>query len=118
MLGQNICSKYTRKRIAELEQRLSFDPIYTDEECTLADGVKLSPPGFAEKMVKLQPKAEDVQQQFPVASDTCTLWLYPYINFIESEKKLLIPFLTRASPPEGKWLKVRIENSRPRLRLS
>lgn len=105
MLGQNICSKYTRKRIAELEQRLNFQPIYSDDDCTLAEGVKLSPPGFTEKMVKLQPNAEDVAARFPVSEDKCALWLYPYINFIESEKKLLIPFLTRASPPEGKWLK-------------
>jgi len=105
MLGQNICSKYTRKRIAELEQRLSFQPIYSDDDCTLAEGVKLSPPGFTEKMVKLQPNSVDVAERFPVSEDKCALWLYPYINFIESEKKLLIPFLTRASPPEGKWLK-------------
>ena len=64
MLAQNICSKYTRKRIAEFEQRLSLEAIYTDEECSLADGVTQTPTDFKDKMVKINTKKEDVLQLF------------------------------------------------------
>ena len=48
----------------------------------------------------------------------CSLWLYPYINFIETEKRLLIPFMSRGSPVEGKWLKDIVKYTpRPRFVL-
>ena len=64
MLAQNICSKYTRKRIAEFEQRLSLEAIYKDEECSLADGVTQTPTDFKDKMVKINTKKEDVFKLF------------------------------------------------------
>ena len=64
MLAQNICSKYTRKRIQEMEQRLNLEAIYTDDECTLADGVHQTPIGFNEKMVKISTTKEDVMKLF------------------------------------------------------
>ena len=46
MLGQNICSKYNRKRIQELEQRLRMSPIYQNEDCTPSPGVRQTPDDF------------------------------------------------------------------------
>ena len=46
MLGQNICSKYNRKRIQELEQRLRMSPIYQNEDCSPSPGVRQTPDDF------------------------------------------------------------------------
>ena len=78
--------------------------VYTDDKCSLADDVKQFPPGFKGKMVKVPIERDQVLELFPDDSK-CTLYLYPYINFIDSEKKLLVPFLTKNAPIEGQWLK-------------
>ena len=78
--------------------------VYSDEKCSLAEGVKQFPVDFKGKMVKVPIERDQVLELFPDDSK-CSLYLYPYINFIDSEKKLLVPFLTKGSPTEGKWLR-------------
>ena len=104
VLGQNICSKYNQKRLDELHQRLSMKSVYTGDQCELTEGVKQFPPDFRGKMVKVPTEQKDVLEMFPDDSK-CTLYLYPYINFVDSEKKLLVPFLTKGAPIQGKWLR-------------
>ena len=78
--------------------------VYSDEKCSLAEGVKQFPIDFKGKMVKVPIEREKVLELFPDDSK-CSLYLYPYINFVDSEKKLLVPYLTKGSPTEGKWLR-------------
>ena len=78
--------------------------VYTDDQCSLAEGVQQLPVDFKGKMVKVPTEREKVLELFPDESK-CSLYLYPYINFIDSEKKLLVPFLTKGSPEEGRWLR-------------
>ena len=56
-------------------------------------------------MVKIPLEKSKIEELYPDNTAECTLWLYPYINFIDSEKKLLIPFMQKGSPDEGRWLK-------------
>jgi len=101
-----------------MEQRLNLEAIYTDEECSLAEGITQTPVGFDQKMVKIGTTKEDVLKLFTDTDAKCSLWLYPYINFIETEKRLLIPFMSRGSPIEGKWLKDIVKfTPRPRFVL-